>query len=188
MDQNQTLPELIQHIQAGVVVHGPDTKIRMSNPKAQELLGLTESQLWDRDADDRCWRFLREDASPMPVEEFPVNQVLDTGQPLMNFTMGIIPPEAEAPTWVLVSAVPEHDHNQRLSQIIVTFMDITQQKKTENALLLSEARYRSHFMQFPVPIFVWKYKNGRFALSDYNSASDRQDVDHTGDFCRRSLQ
>jgi len=44
-------------LQVGIVVHGPDSKITFSNPRASELLGLSEDQIQGKVAIDPVWRF-----------------------------------------------------------------------------------------------------------------------------------
>jgi PAS domain S-box-containing protein len=45
LESKEKYKSLLNRIQAAVVVHGADTQILASNPKAHELLGLTENQL-----------------------------------------------------------------------------------------------------------------------------------------------
>ncbi len=71
---------LLQHLQVGVVIHAPDTGILFSNEMASEMLGLTTDQLSGKTVGDPAWHFLREDETPMPVEEYPVSKVLATGR------------------------------------------------------------------------------------------------------------
>ena len=46
-------------------------------------------------------------------------------------------------------------------------------EQAEQALQESEERYREHFLQFPVPIFVWNYQGDKFVLTSYNDAAER---------------
>jgi len=122
---------LIDHLHCGVVVHAPDTRILMSNPEASRLLGLTADQLSGKTAMDPAWRFLRENNTPMPLEDYPVKRVVATGCALSDYVLGI-ECKAHAPvTWVLVNAYPEFDGENALRQVVVTFMDITARKQAE---------------------------------------------------------
>ena len=125
---------LIQNIQAAVVVHGADTRIVTSNPLAQELLGLTGEQMTGKAAIDPDWHFFREDGSQMPLEEYPVNRVLTAGQPLRDAVIGVHRPAVDEDVWVLVSADPVVDEQGEVTQVIVTFVDITARRKAEEAL------------------------------------------------------
>ena len=83
---------LLYRIQAAVVVHNSDTQIIASNPKAQDLLGLTEDQMLGKAAIDPDWKFLNADGERMSLKEYPVNQVLANRQPLRDLTAGIYYP------------------------------------------------------------------------------------------------
>jgi PAS domain S-box-containing protein len=122
---------LFNKIQAAVVVHGTDTKIIASNPKAQELLGLTEAQMFGREAVDPCWKFLNSDGTALLLEKYPVNQVLKNRQELRGHTFGIYRSDKDDNVWVSVSADPVINDKGEIEQVIVTFMDITDRKQAE---------------------------------------------------------
>lgn len=140
------------NIQAAYVVHGPDTKIITCNKLSQDLLGLTEKQMMGKMAIDPAWKFLDSQGQDMPPEKYPVNIVLDTKKPLKDYTLGICRPDRPDPVWVLINADPVFDQKENIRHVIVTFMDITQLKKAEEALRESEARMRSIFRAAPVGI------------------------------------
>ncbi len=135
------LQSLIRNVRTAVVVHNSDTSIAMANATACELLDVAEEQLLGKTADAPAWRFLREDGSDMPADEYPVNRVLATRQPIMDYVIGVQRPETLGTMWGLVNAVPEFAADGDLSYVIVSFMDITDQKRSHEALRLSEQRF-----------------------------------------------
>jgi len=126
---------IIHKIQAAVVVHDADTRIIACNSKAQELLGLTEDQMLGKTVIDPDWKFLNADGERMSLEEYPVNQLMATRQPLRDFTTGIYRPKKRDQVWVLVKADPVSDYKGNTQQVIVTFIDITERKRAQDALL-----------------------------------------------------
>lgn len=136
---------LIQHLHAGVVVHAPDTRILLANEQAVRMLGLSMAQMLGKTALDPAWAFVSENQARMPLDEYPVNRVLATRQPLRNLVLGIRHSGVKDQVWVLVNAFPESDAQGELRQIVVTFIDITEQRQSEAQLRESEAHYRLLF-------------------------------------------
>jgi PAS domain S-box-containing protein len=122
---------LIERLPAGVVVHAPDTSVLLANRAACDLLGLTVDQIHGRAAPHPDWRFVREDGTPMPLEEYPVMRVLASGQPVHDLIGGIDRGDGSERAWVFGQAFPEHDAQGQLVRIVVTFADITALKKAE---------------------------------------------------------
>ncbi len=129
---------LVENLPAGVVVHGRDSAITFANPRACALLGLSRGQLGGRLAADPGWRFVRGDGSPLPTAEFPVRHVLDTGRQLVDLVVGIDRPSPLPRAWVLVNAFPNLDAARQLAQVVVTFVDVTEQ--VSQSEWLEEAR------------------------------------------------
>lgn len=122
---------LVQNLHAGIVVHGPDTRIVLANERAHHLLGLNADQAMGKTAQDPDWYFLRRDGSRLPLEEYPVMQVLATQTPLENLICGVQRPNTQDVVWVMVNGFPEFAANGYLRQIVVTFVDVTQQIEAE---------------------------------------------------------
>ncbi len=125
---------LIDNLHAGVVVHQADSSILLCNSTACRLLGLTFEQIFGKTAIDPAWYFFFDNGELMPVEAYPVNQVLKTKKPLTDYVIGIYRPIDNSKVWVLANAFPEFDENDQLNKIVVTFIDITSRKESEQAL------------------------------------------------------
>jgi PAS domain-containing protein len=67
---------LINNLDAGIVVHAPDSSIIMNNFRASEILGLREDQMKGKLAIDLQWKFMNTDDTPLALEEYPVNQII----------------------------------------------------------------------------------------------------------------
>jgi PAS domain S-box-containing protein len=171
--------ELIQKIQAAVVVHAADARILTGNLRAQQLLGLMEEQIMEKSATDLGWHFSREDGSVLPLEEYPANRVFRTGQPLRDAVFGVHRPAMED-VWVLVSADPVLDQQGQVTQVVVTFVDITARRKAEKDLALRN-RINEIFLTFPgdemyrevlqAVLEEMKSKHGVFAYIDETGAA-----------------
>jgi len=129
----QRLQALLDNISSGVIVHGPDTHIIDANPAACRVIGLTLDQMLGKGAIDPCWCFLEEDGSVMPLARFPVPQVLARGSAVNKLVLGVRRPDLASPVWVQVDAYPFRDEKGQISQIVVTFADITELKLAEES-------------------------------------------------------
>jgi PAS domain S-box-containing protein len=93
---------------------------------------------------------VREDGTPLSVDEYPVSRVLTTGRPAQSMFIGIDRHVDASRAWVLVNAFPQLDAAGQISQVVVTFTDITDRKAAEVALINSEDRFRVLFDQAPL--------------------------------------
>lgn len=130
-DKLHRLQSLIDHLHAGVVVHAPDTSIIYSNSEASRILGLSIDQMQGKVAIDPSWHFLREDGTPLPLEEYPIIKAIRTLQSFEYFEIGIKKTETANTVWLIINAMPEFDEFNELSQVVITFVDITVRKQIE---------------------------------------------------------
>ncbi|MEI6427551.1 MAG: PAS domain S-box protein [Pseudanabaena sp. ELA607] len=125
---------LIDNLHAGVVVHAADSRIILCNATACNLLGLTLDQMFGKTVIDPAWHFFSDEGKVMDINDYPVQQVLQTKKPLKDYIMGINRPLDNSRVWVLTTAFPEFDQNNQIKEIVVTFIDITSRKQAEESL------------------------------------------------------
>jgi PAS domain S-box-containing protein len=122
---------LLTNLDVGVVVHSPDTKITKYNSKAIEILGLSDEQMLGKTAIDPQWTFSDENGETLPLAEFPVNLVVSTKQPLKDKLMGVKRTRDDKIVWISVNGMPVINANGDLSEIVISFIDITERKQAE---------------------------------------------------------
>ncbi|HEX9078331.1 MAG TPA: MASE3 domain-containing protein [Desulfuromonadaceae bacterium] len=160
---------LIHKVQAAIILHDGQGRILDSNPLAQELLGLSADQLMDKELIDPEWRFLREDGSVLAVAEYPASLVISTRQPLRNYVAGVRRPDRGHVSWMLVNAEPEYDDSGEMTLVIVSFIDITERKQTEERLLQASA-YNRRLIEASIDPLVTIGADGR--ITDVNQATE----------------
>ncbi|MES2806587.1 MAG: PAS domain S-box protein [Bacteroidota bacterium] len=126
---------LLNNLDAGIVVHASDTSIIVNNIKASELLGLTDDQMKGITAFDPTWNFLNEDNSVMQFENYPVNQIVANKRAIKNFKLGVNRPVSSDIVWLLINGFPDIDANGNINEIVISFIDITEQKLMEMELI-----------------------------------------------------
>jgi diguanylate cyclase (GGDEF)-like protein/PAS domain S-box-containing protein len=126
--------ELLHKLHTGIVVHGPDTSIIYSNPRASELLGLSDEQLRSRSTADPGWQFIDEQGVPLGRDAYPANAVRSTLEPLEAQVYGVLLPDSGRVVWLQVNAFPELEADGTLKSIIVNFDDISPRKQAEERI------------------------------------------------------
>lgn len=151
-DSKKRYKEILNNLGEGVVIHAADSSILVSNPKASELLGLNEKQLKGKQALDPDWEFLDENYLPLSFDKYPVNQILANNKPLKNFIAGVKRPHSKEIILLLVNGFPVIAPNGELTEIVISFIDITEIKLMQNELIkaknLAEAanKAKSNFL------------------------------------------
>lgn len=125
--------ELLNAIELGVVVHGPDTAIIDANPRALELLDLTIDQARGVVATDENWRFVDGDGNTLTPAQYPVNLVKSAGQPIRNYKVGIIDSARTSPIWVSCNAYLRETEGT----VVVTFVDVSAEHEANQSLALA---------------------------------------------------
>lgn len=133
-ESERRLKTLIEGMQVGVLLIGPQTEILLCNQTASRLLGLTESQLLSKTTADPDWRVIDEDSSPFPSQQHPVQQAIASRQLVQGVVMGVYNPTIQDWVWLIVSADPHLAADGSVEQVICTFSDITERKRAKDAL------------------------------------------------------
>jgi PAS domain S-box-containing protein len=122
---------ILQNIESGIVVHATDTSILMNNTKASELLDLSDKQMKGKDAMDPAWKFIDESNVPLPIEKYPVNRIINGEKSIHNQVIGIYRPNMDDIVWTTVNGFSILDSTGAVSEIVISFIDITQRKHAE---------------------------------------------------------
>jgi PAS domain S-box-containing protein len=133
---------LLTNLEAGIVVHAPDTSIIMNNMRASELLGLSDEQMKGRVAVNPDWKFIHPDGVPFQIDEYPVNRIIKSGKAINDIITGVVRSTGKSLVWLSVNGFPAYDDRGEISEVIISFIDITQRKQAEERLKLSEGKYR----------------------------------------------
>ena len=144
---------LVRDMQVGVLLQTSEAQIVLSNPKALELLGLTNDQLLGKTSFDPDWNVIHEDGSPFPGNTHPVPQAIETHKPVHNVVMGVYRPLLGDRVWLLVDAEPQLNSDGSIDQVVCSFVDITERKKAEEALLESEIKFKEMADLLPQIVF-----------------------------------
>lgn len=130
----------------GAVVHVNKAGCSILNMSPELLLGTT--------MEDPIWRAIREDGTPFEIDELPAIATLRTGQPTRGTRIGFFCGRPETCKWLLINCEPIFDPaTGDLKEVMAAFLDITESKRTEEALRESEARYHSLLENLDAVVF-----------------------------------
>lgn len=127
-DKEKHLQNILNTMAEGVGVIDLNGKLVYANPRAQEILGLTLSEIEDRTYDDPRWQNLRLDGTPLPQEEHPMFIMMSTGKPVYDHEIGVQPSDGRDCFYISINAAPIIDDNGNLTGGIGTFMDVTSRR------------------------------------------------------------
>lgn len=142
-DSERHFRALFENMTLGVVYQEADGRISLANRAAEAILGMTLDQMQGRTSVDPRWRAVREDGSDFPGAEHPAMVALRTGQIVTDVLMGVYHPTRDEQRWIRIAAVPEFRPGETQPfRVFVIFDDITERRRAEQTLIVSEARYR----------------------------------------------
>lgn len=114
---------LLDRLPVGVVVHGPDTRILYANCKALAVLRMSAEQALSKDVADFQGRVIDTYRQPLTLEQFPVNRVLATGEPVEGQLLGVMDSCGTYVTWLNVNAAAQTNAGGEIERVIVTFTE-----------------------------------------------------------------
>ncbi|MEH6434559.1 EAL domain-containing protein [Massilia sp. DD77] len=165
-DVQQRLDELLEHLPAGVVIHGRDGRILSANRMACRLLDRSEAVLIGTESATSEWEFVRDDGSPMPEGEYPVNLILTDGKPLTHYVVGMRRAGRALIRWMICNAYSERDANGQIQRVVVCFNDCTALKRAQRKAQKSEERMQLVLRGSTDASWDWDLRTGEVYYSE----------------------
>jgi PAS domain S-box-containing protein len=129
---------LIENLNQGVMVLNKQGKVLVANRAASQIVGIPEEELTSMDRNATDWDIIHEDGSEFPRDESPVELALKTGQPVKDVVMGFWNAQKNERVWLLINADPNPDNDGVIADLVITFTDITEQKRLSLELFRQE--------------------------------------------------
>ena len=124
---------LIEYVNSGIVIHGPNTEVIDCNQNAIDILGLSKEQIEGKEVDNPDWNFVDEYGDELKIQDYPVMKAKQSMKSFKNYVIGI--KKDESIVWVSVNAYVRFMENKEIKEIIIGFIDITTEYLYKNKLL-----------------------------------------------------
>src|SRR5579871_530309 len=159
----------LRSIGDAVIATNAQGKVTFLNPVAERLTGWTQAEAAGKDLKEVF--VICNEQTRQPVES-PVEKVLREGAVvgLANHTVVISRDGTETP--IDDTGAPIRDETGTLSGVVLVFHDITERKRSEEALREREADFRMLFADNPHP--MWVYDLETLAFLEVNEAAISQ--------------
>jgi PAS domain S-box-containing protein len=154
-DSEERLRSLYESTHAGIVFHDAEGVVLVANAVACDILDVDQEEVVGQKLHKIMGEIRDERGMIIEKDEHPVAKTLGALTPIRNAIIGLAQKEPFSKRWLLVSTQPIFDSvTGKLDEVLVSFVDFTEQKQIEEALFESEERYRHLFENSPIGIGV----------------------------------
>jgi PAS domain S-box-containing protein len=167
-DSERLRQTLMESMAEGLIYQDASFIIRSYNSSAQHMLGMPIDKVVGKSSFHIGWNIVKEDGSPLPVEEHPSTITLRTGKPISERIMGV--KTGTGLKWITVNTRPLFRPGEGLPYaVVISFSEITEIKRTEHALRKSEELFRNIFRKHRATMLLIEPESGR--ILDANRAA-----------------
>lgn len=157
---------IFENVESAITVHGRDTQIRVANPSAVELLGITYENLAGSTPRDPIFQLFRKDGSKMPLDEYPLIRAINHRCPVRDVVLGFHRAKDNKYLWFVCSAFPVMGDDGDVLEVLLSFSDITRLVESEAETRALRERFELAARATQDAIFEWDIRTGRLWGND----------------------
>ena len=126
---------LLNSLDAAIIVYNLDSTIVMHNSKASALFGVDFENEKNKKHFYSNSLFFDENGKAIPSQDHPIRQILETNKSIKNQVVGLKNQKEATVVWVLINGFPLRGINKDILEVVISFIDITDQKQMELELI-----------------------------------------------------
>ena len=135
--------QVVDSANEGILVYDRELAIVTGNAAAARIIGVPLSQLIGRPGFTSLFPCVREDGSRLPAEDRPTRLTVRRGEPLTGLIVGLVRPDGDI-AWLSVNTgFLRRPGETEYYGVVSTISDISERRRDELKLRLSEGRFRS---------------------------------------------
>jgi len=142
---------MIESLNEGVMMFDDRARLKGVNAAAEQLLEASFEQMRHNRVDD--WKPIGVDGEVVPADRIPISVVLSTGQPVRHALLGMRI-EERGTRWLDVNCVPLRDAGGAVTGGVLSMTDVTEARRVEEALRVSESTNRTLMDALADGVFV----------------------------------
>ncbi|MBN2225968.1 MAG: PAS domain-containing protein [candidate division Zixibacteria bacterium] len=157
----------------GIVVLDRDGVILTANERAEEILGLSRSEIAGRQYDDFQWVITDFDGNLFPSERLPFSVAKNTGKPVYDVRHAIMRPDGKR-VLLSINAAPLTDNAGRVDGMVMSVEDVTERVRITDKLRESENQFEQLIKVLPMGLHQYRLaENGRLIFEGCNDCADK---------------
>lgn len=158
-EERDRLKQILEQMPIGVaIVEAPTGRLLFGNAEGERLLGTPLPRL-ERYMDYTRLGALHEDGTPYEPEEYPGARSLVSGEVIKGEVIKYLRNDGKEAFFSLDSA-PIRDSEGNVTLVVVTYIDITERRRADNALRESEERFAKAFRASPDALVISRIQDG----------------------------
>ncbi|MFL6677426.1 MAG: PAS domain S-box protein, partial [Burkholderiaceae bacterium] len=142
---------MIESLSEGVMMFDAQARLEGVNAAAERLLGTSFERMRENRVAD--WQPIDLDGAVIAPDEIPIARVLATGKPVRQVRLGMRIPD-DGTRWLDVNCEPVRDGGGAVTGALVSFTDVTEARRVQEALRVSESTNRTLMDALADGVFV----------------------------------
>jgi PAS domain S-box-containing protein len=139
-ENERRLRAVVSALAEGVLFFDAEGRVADCNAAAERLLGWPRERLLGSSR-TQSWHALRDDGTPYPASEYPVNRTFESGTPVRGSLIGLIRPDGSL-RWLSMSSEPLPADPAGSRGVLVSFADLTTERRAWVEVRRREAQLR----------------------------------------------